>query len=347
MLRRERAGENMQQMVAFGLQSSDGSAVQAFIESLRKKNQIDSVLIDLVESSLADVDKYPGNDHIKNVLRDIFQRIKLRAPTATATAINDEISEEDLIAAGNELRIMVQSNSGDANKLKVDVLERMRGGSSLSSVSLLGPAFQKVLKDNITACRDVGYTNKTKFLEFLQHTIETTKTNMAKEAIAKTEEKPTNFSSLNDHINHAPQFVDESRSEVQVTLVEEGDTYIDITNAAEALSISATGSYNSGGGGGSKTINKKKKNLKSATKKKVGDMAASVGAHLEVFIHSWGHTTTSDVYIYVTIWIWCTMLLCFGPLTALLFGVNYSFQGAWLGSLRPCHSNGTGKAGSH
>jgi hypothetical protein len=57
MLRRERAGNNLQQLVAFGLQSTGGSAVQTFIDSIRQKGQVDSVLIDLVESSLADVDK--------------------------------------------------------------------------------------------------------------------------------------------------------------------------------------------------------------------------------------------------------------------------------------------------
>ena len=138
-----------------------------------------------------------------------------------------------------------------------------------------GMAFQKVLADNITACRDVGYANKTKFLEFLQQTIAATKTSL------EAGEKSGSASSSSDHINHAPQFVDESRSEVQVTLVEEGDTYLDITSATEALSISATGSY-SGGGGKGKSINKKKKSLKSVTKKKVGDTAACVGAHLEV-----------------------------------------------------------------
>ena len=146
MLRRERAGVNMQQLVAFGLQSSDGSAVQVFIESLRKKGHADSVLIDLVESSLADVDKYPGNDHIKKVLRDVFQKIKPEAPSTVSksssykptTSTDPQVSEEDLITAGNQLRLMVQRNSGDANKLKADVVERMRAGSSSSSVPLTG-----------------------------------------------------------------------------------------------------------------------------------------------------------------------------------------------------------------
>lgn len=148
-----------------------------------------------------------------------------------------------------------------------------------------------MLTDNITACRDVGYVNKTKFLEFLQQTITSTKSAMDKESQAG--EKSANPSSSNDHINHAPQFVDDTRSEVQVSLVQEGDCYIDITSATEALSISATGSYSSGGGKG-KSINKKKKSFKSATKKKIGDTAASVGVHLEVLIagmHSTSHTS--------------------------------------------------------
>jgi hypothetical protein len=300
MLRRERAGAHLQQLVAFGLQG--GGAVQEFIDELCKKGHVDSVLIDLVGSSLADVDKHPGNDHIKNVLRDVFTRIKpaaaapskdnqmSKASTVAATArvapASEEVSEKDLMAAGNQLRLMVQRNSGDANKLRAEVSERMRapptqeGHKGPPAVSLTSAAFQKVLDDNIAACREVGYANKTKFLEFLKQTISTTENSIAEDLKKSSVSGEKAASGSVDHFNHSPQFVDDSRTEIHVSLVEEDDTYIDITNATEALSISATGAKPDKQGGG---VNKKKKSLKAANKKKVSDTAAAVGAHLEEF----------------------------------------------------------------
>ena len=56
-MRRERAGENMQQLIAFGLQGEGKCAMRSFLENLRDKGHIDSVLIDLVKSSKEDINK--------------------------------------------------------------------------------------------------------------------------------------------------------------------------------------------------------------------------------------------------------------------------------------------------
>jgi len=293
MLRRERAGANLQQLVAFGLQGGGNGAV--FIDTIRQKGHVDTVLIDLVESSLSDIDKYPGNDSIKIVLGDALKLLKpdlslanrsssLPSSLVKSDNVTDSlrISEGDLIAAGELLRSMVQRNSGDAGKLKAEVLQRLGDIDGVSfpeessPVKLTSAAFQKVLDDNITACRDVGYANKTKFLEFLKETIASTVNNKGSDVKVEKDNAP------NDHINHAPQFVDEGRSDIKVSLVGEEDTYIDITNATEALSISATGAKPDKRGG---SVNNKKKSVKSANKKKVGDTAASIGAHLEA--HGW------------------------------------------------------------
>ena len=297
MLRRERAGNNLQQLVAFGLQSTGGSAVQTFIDSIRQKGQVDSVLIDLVESSLADVDKYPGNDGIKSVLRDVFLRIKPTATVSISAQVHtakagdisnkDDISEEDLLAAGDLLRQMIGRNSGDASKLKAEVTQRLQGagvGSSFGNdtlVSLTGTAFQKVLNDNIVACRNVGYANKTKLLEFLKQTIDTIDASSKRDVGDSSDNDGDKANVSSDHINHAPKFVDDSRSDIKVSLVEEDD-YIDIANASEALSISATGAKPDKQAG---SINNKKKSLKSANKKRVADTASTIGAHLEE--HGW------------------------------------------------------------
>ena len=172
--------------------------------------------------------------------------------------------------------MIVQSCGGDAKKLQEEVANRMQSDSLSSTISLTGPAFNKVLDDNISACREVGYSNKALFLEFLKKTITTAQSSNSNRLNQDGKATPQQ----SGHINHAPKFVDDSRSEVHVSLVEESNTYIDVTNATEALSISAKTSDKKGS-----AVNSKKKGVKSANKKKVADTAAAISEHLDK--HGW------------------------------------------------------------
>lgn len=195
-------------------------------------------------------------------------------------------------------------------------------------------SFQKVLNDNIDACKAAGYVNKARIFEFLREVIASESSQpgtgtMSEEAASKV------ASSLSMH--HAPQFVDERKdligtlSEIkvascddyrhrafcavrlllivglfyrnsiawlsvwQVSLVDETSGYIDAINVSDALRFAATGNNSDTASKYSKA-NSKKKSVKSAVKKKVGNMAEEVGRHLEEF--GWAvcdHTIPEDL----------------------------------------------------
>ena len=73
------------------------------------------------------------------------------------------------------------------------------------TVPLQSEAFQRVLEDNIEACRAAGYVNKTRIFEFLREVIRTHK----EDAPPPDDVAAQVASSLSMH--HAPQFVDDRK----------------------------------------------------------------------------------------------------------------------------------------
>jgi hypothetical protein len=134
-----------------------------------------------------------------------------------------EISESALIKAGDDLNSMIKSCGGDISVLKSRLNE-------LHALGSLDAAFDRVLRDNIDACRAMGYVNKGKLFEFIRSLVDElhrgSRRNNGKENNSGTngssgsqeeEEEEAEYAggssaygSLSSH--HAPKFVDSASS---------------------------------------------------------------------------------------------------------------------------------------
>jgi hypothetical protein len=144
--KRDRAGGILQQLCAIGIQGGP-DAINVFVNDLREKSLIDSVLADLIASTYAERSQYRGNDAIIKVIEYIFVAMQPEitnpagetVPPSKAGAAGEKKSGEaaaagrqsefdlaQLEAAGELLRDLMKRSAGDANKLRTEVIERMR-----------------------------------------------------------------------------------------------------------------------------------------------------------------------------------------------------------------------------
>mmetsp|Transcript_21655 Transcript_21655/g.31517 ORF Transcript_21655/g.31517 Transcript_21655/m.31517 type:complete len:738 (-) Transcript_21655:120-2333(-) len=309
LMKRQQAAELLQRMCAIAMNSPQD--LQEYIHDLRKKNALDSVLVDLINSSREDCDKTEGNDAIKAVFRLLCDAVapetkyyascaeESTASTTTgsggsekveARSVHSEGAEPDqdaLVAAGQLLKELLSRCAGDASRLKVELESRM-GVNYTGPLRVDGPAFKRVLEDNIAACKQASYTNKLKVFEF------------ALEVVSRPSPDPVSVnptSSFSTH--HAPKFVDNASilgigGDIHVSLVDETGDYVDAVDAADALRFAATGA----GPASSKyaKASKKKKSVKTGVKRAVGGIAEALGRHLEE--HGWAvgdHVIPEDI----------------------------------------------------
>jgi hypothetical protein len=145
--KRDRAGGILQQLCAIGIQGGP-DAINVFVNDLREKSLIDSVLADLIASTYAERSQYRGNDAIIKVIEYIFVAMqpeiinpagatvppskagaagkKKKSGEAAAAGRQSEFDLAQLEAAGELLRDLMKRSAGDANKLRTEVIERMR-----------------------------------------------------------------------------------------------------------------------------------------------------------------------------------------------------------------------------
>lgn len=176
---------------------------------------------------------------------------------------NNNFNENDLSIAGELLQNLIQTCQGDAKKLKDTIINNIRTKST--PILMSDPIFLKVLNDNITACRHAGYINKQKLFQFMEQIIQTEIQNSQlpiSSNLNEIDEFDITGAKYGLNVYHAPQFVDESKNNafenVEVSLVDETDGYVDAIKVSDALIYTATGNKSS-----MKKINKKKKNIKS------------------------------------------------------------------------------------
>lgn len=141
MEKRDRAGGILQQLCAIGMQGGP-EAIKVFVQDLREKSLIDSVLADLIASTYAERSQYRGNDTIIRVVEHIFAAMQPEIGSPTGSVLSssssssvsqsagkvgrDELDMRLMEAAGELLRDLMKRSAGDANKLRSEAIERMR-----------------------------------------------------------------------------------------------------------------------------------------------------------------------------------------------------------------------------
>jgi hypothetical protein len=202
--------------------------------------------------------------------------------------------ESKMVQAGLLLQEMLRDNAGDASALKTDAIQRCLSGE-------VDDNFLHVVEDNIKGCREAGYVNKVKVLEYLggvvrqQLELQAQQRDDAHASSAYAGNTNTGGSTTTTH--HAPQFVDDATASargtkrhisdvdhVEVTLLPDVEKeFINAVEASAALRGVAPAAV--GAGNSSAKVNNKKKSVKSAGKKVVQKMATAASEHLQR--HGW------------------------------------------------------------
>eukprot|EP01041_Mallomonas_annulata_P004085 gene4085-8124_t len=187
---------------------------------------------------------------------------------------NEEQEQKLLFEAGTYLRNLLNSCAGDAKRFKDTILTDYKAG-------LIGKHFQTVLNDNILACKQAGYINKLKILEFVRTALqdEITADNINKQSISDSISNVDNNDnqtiSNTDHFttHHAPKFVDRillppklNNEELSNIL----ESFIDGTSTSDFLLKDSI-----------QHINKKKKNIKKKLHNRLISLTEKLSVSLE------------------------------------------------------------------
>ena len=177
-------------------------------------------------------------------------------------------NESDLISCALYLQDLFKTCQGDAPRLK----ERIVADFRIQKYSEF--VFHKVLDDNIAACKQAGYVNKEKVLNFLKVSLENEKRSLQASDPTQSAEVDDLRESLSTH--HAPKFIDDEISKGSdspaIGNVVSPESFIDASSAVTFLFPSATQN------------NKKKADRKEA-RRRAAAVAEKAGAHLQQ--HGW------------------------------------------------------------
>jgi len=154
------------------------------------------------------------------------------------------------------LQLMLRQCAGDMKRLTLELEEKHRAG-------LIDAAFERVLRDNIAACEAAGYANKTQVLRYIADRIQQLR------SVAVSTSSTANTES-EFGVVHAPHFIMDTAaaSEAMENSEELSEDFIDAAGAFE-----------------NKIKNTKKKAEKNAAKRRIANVARSLGDHLQQ--HGW------------------------------------------------------------
>ena len=115
------------------------------------------------------------------------------------------LNESDLISCAVYLQELIKTCQGDVPKLRDQMLEDYR------SKKYARPVFQKVLDDNIAACKQAAYVNKEKVLNFLKSCLQSEPESRAAPEAGSSHAQNKTIDEVRETLSthHAPKFVDD------------------------------------------------------------------------------------------------------------------------------------------
>ena len=193
--------------------------MEQIIQSIEKINMTISPITEVMKG------KVTNDDDDDNEIDDVTYHNEIHKLKS-----EEQLEQRELYVAGNYLQQLIKDAAGDVAKIKSRVVTDVKSNK-------LGPAFKRVLQDNIYACSQAGYINKTKLFEFILDIYEKELIHLSTTENENKSEILNSESWNNDDIlegfttYHAPKFVDSIRqnssSSPTVTNIEVATTTID------------------------------------------------------------------------------------------------------------------------
>lgn len=263
--RREAAARHFQEACALAASPSSGAddgALRSYLQGMHRGKHLDHVFCDLVSSSLQQV-AGSGNSTMMNLLQRIEKAVNdiIHTPASNTIPVAmrnaEALQQEKLMEAGSMLQLMLRQCGGDMKVLTLELEEKYRAG-------LIDEAFERVLRDNLSACEAAGYANKTQVLRYITAHIQQLKES-ASSSKADNRNNESEFG-----VVHAPHFIMDTvaASEKMGASEELSEDFIDAAGVFE-----------------NKIKNTKKKAEKNAAKRRIINVARSLGNHLQQ--HGW------------------------------------------------------------